>query len=92
MIGSKTASKLRDTEEDSVDWPSHVTISHAVCAADSSGCGWAGFLLEGAFKRKLGEESSFETYLPAITNQICPNCAGTVFRTWRREFKGVSGL
>lgn len=39
MIDKVTARKLRETPLDRIDWPDYVTVSHAVCAADETGCG-----------------------------------------------------
>jgi predicted RNA-binding Zn-ribbon protein involved in translation (DUF1610 family) len=91
MIEKGNARKLRDKKLDHSDWPDYVTVSHAVCAVDETGCGWSGFLLEAAFKKDgaVHNSGTGDLVVPAITNQICPNCGSTVYRTWNRDFSRI---
>ena len=88
MIDKVTAHKLLETPLDRIDWPDYVIVSHAVCAVDETGCGWSDFLLEGAFQRDgdIHNSGTGDLVVPAITNQVCPNCGGTVYRTWNRSY------
>ena len=88
MIDDRAAQDLRDIPLDQVDWPDYVVLSHAVCALDLTGCGWSGFLLEGAFQKDglIHSSGTADLVTPAITNQICPNCGGTVYRTWNGDY------
>lgn len=79
---------LREIDEEDIRFPTYATISHAVCASDGGGCGWAGFLLEGVFEvdGQRHHSGTGDKVLPAVTNQICPCCGELVFRTYRRTY------
>lgn len=51
MIDKTKAEELRETPANQIDWPNYAILAHAVCALDETGCGWSGFLLEGAFRK-----------------------------------------
>jgi hypothetical protein len=89
VITKKEAKALREIDLDAVSWPDRVVVSHSVCALDSAGCGWSGFLLEGAYRKdELAQNiGTSDRFVPSISNQICPSCGGTVYRTWKREFQ-----
>ena len=78
-----------DIDEKNIVFPSYVVVSHSICIDDPEICDWQGFLLEGAFVQDGHRHNSGtgDRGVPAITNQICPNCGKVVFRTYRRTFR-----
>jgi hypothetical protein len=78
----------RKIKEEDISFPTYVYICHAVCRISPNGCGWAGFLLEGAFEvdGKAHNSGTGDRVLPAITNQTCPSCGETVFRAFGRRY------
>ena len=64
---------LIETKRGEIAEPVEAWITYAVCVSEPTSCGWGGWILEAA----RGEQS----YLPAKTDQICPNCGKELFRT-----------
>jgi hypothetical protein len=63
--------------------PDYVWLAHAVCATDTSACGWAGWITEGIF-RKTSERfptSTGDQLLDAPEHDSCPRCGHPLFRT-----------
>ena len=63
--------------------PDYVIVTFSVCTDGTKACGWGGWLLEGVFA-VTGEKHNSGTgdlALPAVTEQICPNCGKDLFRT-----------
>jgi hypothetical protein len=80
--------RLVEIELPDVEAPDYVWVVYAVCAVTPQGCGWGGWMLEGAFK--LGDGLTTDnrvttrwgdTILPSMDAQICPRCGGETFRT-----------
>lgn len=57
--------------------PSHVWVTYALCATEDASCGWAGFMLEAVF----ADESSEKRTRESASEQRCPRCGRTTFRT-----------
>jgi len=62
-----------ESERGDVLEPDDVWLTYAVCGVEHRSCGWKGWILESA--KKQGIE------LSAQTDQKCPNCKMTMFRT-----------
>lgn len=82
--------KLRDLSFDDVRLPDEVCITYAVC---DEGCGWCGWMLECASEKPTKKNEAYhkrinswkglhdQWVLSACTEQICPRCGKTTFRT-----------
>jgi hypothetical protein len=74
---------LLEIERGDVEAPDYVELVYAVCAVSKEGCGWGGWMIEGAFK-VTGQHHPTGTgdkLLPAVDEQICPRCGRETFRT-----------
>jgi hypothetical protein len=74
---------LQDLGIQDVEFPTYAVLPFSVCAADKAGCGWGGWLLEGAFvvDGQVHDSGTKDKAIPAVTSQICPVCGRAVFRT-----------
>lgn len=83
----ETMRRLQNISPDEVTVPTYAFLSHSVCATDKDGCGWQGWLLEGAFEAtgQMHPTGTGDRSLATVTAQICPNCGKVLFRTfgWR---------
>jgi hypothetical protein len=74
----KNLKELEDLSAGDVIAPDLAHLTYAVCTDGVDACGWGGWLLEAAW---TGTEAVFSNGVPAVTNQICPRCQKTLFRT-----------
>jgi predicted RNA-binding Zn-ribbon protein involved in translation (DUF1610 family) len=83
MLTTEEMNALRNLGPTSHEFPSYAIITLAVCATTTSGCGWRGWMLEGAFRVTGTKENSGtgDKVVPSQTDQICPNCGKTTYRT-----------
>ena len=84
MLTQEEREQLQNLTIPSVKSPDYAVLTFAVCGVDENACGWGGWMLEGAFETgasKTGILENGDNPLPSVTLQICPNCAGTLFRT-----------
>jgi hypothetical protein len=84
VLSENERNRLQDLTASDIRSPDYVVVTYAVCSVDENACGWAGWLLEGAFaisEDKSGILANGDNPLPSVSLQICPNCGGTVFRT-----------
>lgn len=75
--------KFKDLLEatlDSVEKPDFALLTYAVCGCESASCGWAGWILEGAFRDDPTQPSEGRI-LPGDYEQKCPRCGKSTFRT-----------
>ena len=72
----KKLKELEDLSAADVIAPDFALLTFAVCTLGVDACGWGGWLLEAAWRT----EAEFSP-VPAVTNQICPQCQKTLFRT-----------
>jgi hypothetical protein len=94
MLSEEERNQLQDITASDVHLPDYVVITYAVCSVDENACGWAGWLLEGAFaisEDSSGILSNGDNPMRSATLQICPNCRGTVFRTDTAHVYDLSG-
>ncbi|MDH5400806.1 MAG: hypothetical protein OEX02_21815 [Cyclobacteriaceae bacterium] len=68
----KFKSLLETTAKD-VELPKIAWVTYAVCAVEQDSCAWSGWIIE-SIKGVNGE-------LIADTDQVCPHCGKTMFRT-----------
>lgn len=63
--------------------PDYVQLTLSLCPTNSAKCGWTGWLLEAAFRRcpEALKTSTGDELMSAITNQTCPRCGETVYRS-----------
>ncbi len=62
--------------------PDYVWLTYAVCATDKDACGWAGWLIEAAFKKHEHQRTAGdEDKLLNVVEQVCPRCGKQLFRT-----------
>ena len=90
----KEMTDLQDAIVPNLVAPDYVIITFAVCAVDRNGCGWGGWMLEGAMKisaEKTGILRNGDDSLPSVTLQICPNCRRELFRTGEQYVFDRSG-
>lgn len=83
MSFTRRFAHLLEIDHGDVDPPDYVWLVYAVCAVSSEGCGWGGWMIEGAFKA-TGEKHPTGTgdkLLPAVDDQVCPRCGLGTFRT-----------
>jgi hypothetical protein len=75
--------KLIETELKDIEIPDYVWLTYAVCARENDSCGWGGWMIEAAFKetRKEHPTGTADKTLSAVTDQVCPRCGKTTFRT-----------
>ena len=73
---------LLETELQDVEVPDYVWLTYCVCAAEQASCGWAGWMIECAFKR-TGQRHSTGTgdMLLSAPELNCPTCGLDLFRT-----------
>ena len=81
----KKLKELEDLSAADVIAPDFALLTFAVCTDGVDACGWGGWLLEAA---RTGTEAVFSNRVPAVTNQICPNCQKTLFRTLAQHHFG----
>ena len=94
MLSEDERDRLQDLTALDVRPPDYAVITYAVCTVDETACGWAGWLLEGAFaisEDRSGILANGDNPLPSVTLQICPNCGGAVFRTDTAQLYDLSG-
>lgn len=75
--------RLLEPDPESVPRPDYLWLAHAVCATESSSCGWEGWVLDGVF-RKSGVRyptSTGDELLPSTDQSACPACGRALFRT-----------
>lgn len=76
----KISKKFRDAiENDPPDLPDYVWLVYAVCALGDAPCGWAGWIIDAAFKKTAERHatSTGDKVLPSDDTQICPACRAT---------------
>ena len=81
--------RLQDLAASDVSPPDYAVITYAVCTIDEKACGWAGWLLEGAFaisEDRSGILANGDDALPSVSLQICPNCGGKFFGQTRHNY------
>ena len=94
MLSQNEIERLQNLTNSDVYLPDYAILTYAVCAIDENGCGWGGWLLEGAFATsdaKDGILANGDHPLPSIDLQICPNCRGEVFRTDTAQVYDLTG-
>jgi len=83
MAIPKKFKHLIETKLQDVEVPDYIWLTYAVCAMERESCGWAGWMIEVAYKKT--EEKyptrTGEKVLPAMMDQVCPRCGRTTFRT-----------
>lgn len=76
--------ELTELTLEEIDAPDYAWLTYAVCALTDDACGWGGWIIESAFK-KTGERHATGTgdklLSTADSEQRCPRCGGTLFRT-----------
>jgi hypothetical protein len=74
---------LLEIELGDVETPDYVWLVYAVCAVTAEGCGWGGWMIEGAFQRSEERHptGTGDRLLPAMDEQVCPRCGRETFRT-----------
>ena len=76
--------RLENLTANDVRVPDYAVLTFAVCTDPHKGCGWGGWLMEGAFEvspNKSGVLANGDHAMPSVNNQICPTCKATLFRT-----------
>jgi hypothetical protein len=94
VLSEDERNRLQDLTASDVIPPAYVVVTYAVCTVNENACGWAGWLLEGAFaisEDKSGILANGDNPLPSVSVQICPNCGGTVFRTDTAQLYNLAG-
>jgi hypothetical protein len=74
---------LLELELSGVEIPDYVWLTYAVCACEKNSCGWGGWMIEAAFKEAEEQypNSTGDKVVPAMVDQVCPQCGKTTFRT-----------
>lgn len=80
----KKFKKLINLKKEEVEIPDYIWLTYAVCVVEDDACGWGGWMLEAAFKKKKPKEKTDDfddRVLSAQDEQICPVCGKETFRT-----------
>jgi hypothetical protein len=77
---------LLEIERGDVPEPDFVILVYAVCATSRKGCGWGGWMIDGAFQgdpkiKDINIHPDKLSALPAVEEQICPMCGLITYRT-----------
>jgi len=74
---------LLEIELSDVEAPDYVWLTYAVCACRKDSCSWGGWMIEAAFKKteEKHPNPTGDKVLPAIMDQVCPECGKPTFRT-----------
>lgn len=66
-----------------VEKPDYAWLTYAVCGCSADACGWAGWVIEAAFRRteKHFPTGTGDKALQAIGSSACPRCGKELFRT-----------
>lgn len=73
MLFPRKFKSLLETKRGQIEEPILAWLTYSVCAVEKDSCGWGGWILESA-KGSKGELSS-------ATEQVCPSCSKSLFRT-----------
>lgn len=75
--------ELLETELPDVEQPDYASLTYAVCGCEQDSCGWAGWILEAAFKADGEEHPTWTGHrvLPSDDSWKCPRCTKPLFRT-----------
>jgi len=74
---------LLELELSDIETPDYVWLEYAVCACEKDSCGWGGWMIGAAFKKTDEQHANpyGDKVLPAMMDQVCPECGKTTFRT-----------
>ena len=70
-----------ETAEPHAVVPDEVWLSFALCVVEEDSCGWAGWIIESAWKSRGTGGATDRRAVAAADSQKCPNCGKTSFRT-----------
>jgi hypothetical protein len=78
---------LMEIEESDTIIPDQVWLAYAVCTAEKDSCGWAGWIIEAAWKNRSADSAGRlpnwkdRQFVVADDRQRCPNCSKDLYRT-----------
>ena len=75
--------RLIETQLSDLEVPDYVWLNFSVCALEQESCGWAGWTIEGVYKRSAEAlpTGTGDRLLEALDGHTCPRCGRQLFRT-----------